>query len=182
MGDASRRRDGRGARRHFATRLGMRTRAEGAFRKCTKMTRFVFALALAGVIGGVSARDDAAARSTDRRRRLLADVTGSAFFDVFGFELSASAVFDPVCEFLNPWLHPDYQLRACAGEVAAEDAAGGDQSYVDAKVAPEGSFVNGPTGNVAGGIGGGAIGGVAGGSAGFIGGGVGGGVVGRRRR
>lgn len=158
----------------------MGARVEGVVRNYMK--RFVFALAIAGAIGAARARDAASSRSLDRRRRLLADVTGSAFFDVFGFELSASAVFDPVCELINPWLHPDYRLRACVGEVAGvEDGA--DESYVEGEFAPEGSFVNGPTGNVAGGIGGGSIGGVAGGSAGFVGGGVGiGGVSGRRRR
>lgn len=113
------------------------------------------------------------------------DVTGSAFFDVFGFELSSSAVFDPVCEFLNPWLHPDYQLSACAqalDEEAAYEEEYSSGEYVMGREEisiDQGSFEGTNTGNVAGGVGGGFVGGVAGGSAGFIGGGLGGGVAGR---
>ena len=114
------------------------------------------------------------ARDGRGRGRSLVDVTGSAFFDVFGFELSAGAVFDPVCEFLNPFLAPEHRLSACE-QVAAEEAE--EYAYEEPVAGVDevqGTFVNGVTGNVAGGIGGGAIGGVAGGSAGFIGGGLGG--------
>ena len=149
---------------------------------------FVFASSAAA---GVRASESGVEGAPSARRSLV-DVTGAAFFDVFGFELSASAAFDPICEFLNPFLHPDYRLSACAEEQAAaaeyEDeyeayGEGRDRIVMD----PEGTFVNGVTGNVAGGIGGGGIGGVAGGSAGFIGGGLGGvgggvgaGPIGRR--
>lgn len=110
------------------------------------------------------------------------DVSGSAFFDVFGFELSASAAFDVVCEFINPFLSPQYQLSSCLGE---ETGAGDYDEPVEDQVEQEqgqdvvagtvvdeddsGAFTGGYTGNVAGGIGGAAIGGVAGGSGAALG-------------
>lgn len=109
------------------------------------------------------------------------DVSGSAFFDVFGFELSASAAFDVVCEFINPFLSPQYQLSSCLGE---ETGAGDYDEPVEDQVEQEqgqdvvagtvveddsGAFMGGYTGNVAGGIGGAAIGGVAGGSGAALG-------------
>ena len=67
---------------------------------------FVFASSAAA---GVRASESGVGGAPSARRSLV-DVTGAAFFDVFGFELSASAAFDPICEFLNPFLHPDYRL------------------------------------------------------------------------
>lgn len=142
-----------------------------------RVAAFALALALALASANVRAAEGWTRSSDGRARgRSLVDVTGSAFFDVFGFELSAGAVFDPVCEFLNPFLAPEYRLSACERDVAAEDAEEYEE-YEDPVAGVdevEGTFVNGVTGNVAGGIGGGAVGGVAGGSAGFIGGGLGG--------
>ena len=45
------------------------------------------------------------------RRRSLVEVATSGLFDIFGFEVSASASFDPLCEFVNPLLHEDKQLN-----------------------------------------------------------------------
>lgn len=145
-----------------------------------RVAAFASASALALACANVRAAEGWT-RSSDGggRGRRLVDVTGSAFFDVFGFELSAGAVFDPVCEFLNPFLAPEYRLSACERDIAAEDAE--EYAYEDPVAGVdevEGTFVNGVTGNVAGGIGGGAVGGVAGGSAGFVGGGLGAGGIG----
>jgi hypothetical protein len=127
---------------------------------------------------GVRAAED----DSHLNRRRLVDVTGSAFFDVFGFELTAAAAFDPICEFLNPFLRPEYRLSAC--EIAAEDESGGAEyefpeagvvpgvvpgSVVPGSVVLGGSFGGGFSGNAAQGIGGAAIGGVAGGSGAALG-------------
>lgn len=107
-------------------------------------------------------------------------MSGSAFFDVFGFELSASAAFDVVCEFINPFLSPEYQLSSCLGEVAGagdydepvEDQVEQGEDVVAGTVVGEddsGAFQGAYTGNVAGGIGGAALGGVAGGSGAALG-------------
>ena len=48
-------------------------------------------------------------------RRSLVEVATSGLFDIFGFEVSASASFDPLCEFVNPLLDEDKQLN-CGGE------------------------------------------------------------------
>ena len=120
----------------------------------------------------------AAEEDAHLNRRRLVDVTGSAFFDVFGFELTAAAAFDPICEFLNPFLRPEYRLSAC--EIAAEDESGGaEYEFPEAGVVPGGvvpgsvvpgeSFGGGFSGNAAQGIGGAAIGGVAGGSGAALG-------------
>ena len=118
----------------------------------------------------------AAEEDAHSNRRSLVDVTGSAFFDVFGFELTAAAAFDPICEFLNPFLRPEYRLSAC--EIAPEDEYGGaedefpessEERVVPGGVVPGGSFGGGFSGNAAQGIGGAAIGGVAGGSGAALG-------------
>lgn len=101
-----------------------------------------------------------------------ADVTGSALFDVFGFQLSASATFDVLCEIINPFLKKEHRLSSCAGQALADESVDEsvngtqavDPSQAEVITGNEGSFAGGNTGNLATGIGGAAIGGVAGGS------------------
>ena len=68
------------------------------------------ATALAGV-------DDAkgAGAAETRRRRSLVEVAAEGLFDVFGFDVSATAVFDPLCEFVNPLLDEAHALN-CGGD------------------------------------------------------------------
>ena len=44
-------------------------------------------------------------------RRSLVEVAAEGLFDIFGFEVGASASFDPLCEFVNPLLDEDKQLN-----------------------------------------------------------------------
>lgn len=170
--------DGTREKERERDKTGMMRRDGARDARARRRTAFAFAFASALALASVRAAEgwtfSSDARDGRGRGRSLVDVTGSAFFDVFGFELSAGAVFDPVCEFLNPFLAPEHRLSACE-QVAAEEAE--EYAYEEPVAGVDevqGTFVNGVTGNVAGGIGGGAIGGVAGGSAGFIGGGLGG--------
>lgn len=67
------------------------------------------ATALAGV-------DDAkGAGAAETRRRSLVEVAAEGLFDVFGFDVSATAVFDPLCEFVNPLLDEAHALN-CGGD------------------------------------------------------------------
>jgi len=56
-------------------------------------------------------------RSPNKRARSLIEVATSGLFDIFGFEVSASASYDPLCEFVNPLLDPENKLN-CGGDYA----------------------------------------------------------------
>ena len=44
-------------------------------------------------------------------RRSVMEVAAEGLFDIFGFEVGASASFDPLCEFVNPLLDEEHQLN-----------------------------------------------------------------------
>ena len=46
-----------------------------------------------------------------KERRSLIEVATSGLFDIFGFEVGASASYDPLCEFVNPLLDVENKLN-----------------------------------------------------------------------
>lgn len=132
------------------------------------------------------------ARGEGPTRRSLVEVVVEGLFDIFGFEVGASATFDPLCEFINPLLSEDKKLN-CGVEAAIEEegvvgdvlpgegGAGGTVGGIGNEGPFRGGLVGGgglggggdPLGG--GGLGGvGGIGGVGGGGLGVGGGGIGG--------
>lgn len=44
-------------------------------------------------------------------RRSVMEVAADGLFDIFGFQVGASASFDPLCEFINPLLDDEHKLN-----------------------------------------------------------------------
>ena len=57
------------------------------------------------------------ARPPRNERRSLIEVATQGLFDLFGFEVGASATYDPLCEFVNPMLDAENKLN-CGGDYA----------------------------------------------------------------
>lgn len=48
-------------------------------------------------------------------RRSVMEVAAEGLFDIFGFQVGASASFDPLCEFINPLLDEEHKLNCGEG-------------------------------------------------------------------